>query len=241
MPVVELKGQPVAYRVRTSKRAKRLSVRYSLRDGLELVCPLELRLPDPESVLQQRSDWILSAMDKFSAANANHARREYREGEPFPFRGVSYRLKLEYRPSIKRIEVLLVDQQLVVSLPDPVAGAARAEIRLAIQGFYRRQAQDFLPQRATALAEKHGFKFARVRIKNQKTRWGSCSAKRNINLNMRLMMAPDDAIDYVIIHELCHLRELNHSPAFWALVESCCPDYRDWKNWFKQHGPTLIL
>jgi len=95
--------------------------------------------------------------------------------------------------------------------------------------------------RAEELAHKHGFKFARVRIKNQKTRWGSCSAKRNINLNMRLMMAPDGAIDYVIIHELCHLRELNHSAAFWALVESYCPEFRHWRAWFRQHGPSLIL
>ena len=87
----------------------------------------------------------------------------------------------------------------------------------------------------------YGFKYEKVRIKNQKTRWGSCSAKRNINLNLRLMMAPDEAIDYVIIHELCHLLELNHNPAFWALVESCCPKYAHWKAWFKQHGPRLIL
>ena len=87
----------------------------------------------------------------------------------------------------------------------------------------------------------HGFKYEKVRIKNQKTRWGSCSSKRNLNFNMRLMMAPDEAIDYVIIHELCHLRELNHTPAFWRLVEACCPNFRHWRDWFKKYGASLIL
>ena len=102
-------------------------------------------------------------------------------------------------------------------------------------------AAEYMPARVAELAAIHGFDYAVVRIKNQKTRWGSCSAKGNINLNLRLMMAPDPVIDYVIIHELCHLRELNHSLAFWALVESCCPDYRRWRNWLKQLGPCLIF
>ena len=87
----------------------------------------------------------------------------------------------------------------------------------------------------------YGFRYQNVRVKNQKTRWGSCSSKGNINLNLRLMMAPEPAIDYVIVHELCHLRVLNHSPAFWTLVESCFPDYRRWRAWFKEHGASLIL
>ena len=81
----------------------------------------------------------------------------------------------------------------------------------------------------------------KVRSQNQKSALGSCSAKRNINLNLRLMMAPDAAIDYVIIHELCHLRELNHNRAFWALVEFYCAEFRHWKAWFKEHGSRLIL
>ena len=200
-----------------------------------------MRQPDPEALLRERSAWVLSTIDKFRSAYNSKPKRDYRTGEPFLFRGASFRLKFESAPSPNQITVSLKDRQLVVALPEPAQNANCAEIRQAIERFYRVQAQDYLPKRTEELAHKHGFKFARVRIKNQKTRWGSCSAKRNINLNMRLMMAPDAAIDYVIIHELCHLRELNHSPAFWALVESYCPEFRHWRAWFRQHGPSLIL
>lgn len=241
MPSIKLNGLSIAYSVRISKRAKRISVRYSLRNGLEVVYPPGLQQPTPETLLLERSDWILSAIDRFSRTEARLPRREYREGEVFFYRGARYKLLLERSAPHSKICVRLTDDSLAVSLPEPLLSAKRGAIRKAIEDFYRQQAHRYLPKRLNELAETHGFEYERVRIKNQKTRWGSCSAKRNINLNLRLMMAPDGAIDYVIIHELCHLRELNHTPAFWAYVEARCPDYRHWKDWLRQHGPSLIL
>ena len=241
MPVIELNGQSVAYSVRKSKRAKRISIRYSLSHGLEVVYPPGLRQPGPAAILQERSGWIQSAIDRFSDAHAKLPRREYREGESFLFRGTCYKLMLRKDPSRKRISVQLSGGALALLLPDSAANDEIERIRSAIERFYRGQAQRYLPSRLRELAVMHGFEYEKVRVKNQKTRWGSCSVKRNINLNLRLMMAPDEAIDYVIIHELCHLRELNHNPAFWALVESYCPEFLHWKAWFKQHGPSLIL
>ncbi len=241
MPLVELRGKAIPYRVRTSKRAKRISVRYSQSAGLEVVYPSSLRAPEPETILQERADWILSAMDKLAAVNGSRPRREYRQGEAFLFRGAPYRLLLEYSPAPALIQARLTDDRLALTLPDTARHKTRDAIRQAVEAFYRQHARDYLPRRLDDLAARYGFKYAQLRIKNQKTRWGSCSAKGNINLNLRLMMAPDDAIDYVLIHELCHLRELNHSPAFWALVESVRPDYRHWKAWFKENGPCLIL
>lgn len=241
MPFIDLDGLRVSYSIRKSKRAKRVSLRYSMSAGLEVVYPAGLRQPDPELLLLERSAWVRKAMARIKDANANKRQREYRAGEDFLFRGDRYRLKLDSAPSLKRIKVGLADGHLVVASPEAAPPATDAEIRHAIESFYRAQAQRYLPQRVEELARAHGFNFERVRIKNQKTRWGSCSAKRNINLNLRLMMAPNEAIDYVIMHELCHLRELNHNPAFWTLVESYCPKFRHWKAWFKQHGPSLIL
>lgn len=241
MPSIKLKGRTIEYSVRNSKRAKRISVRYSLSSGLEVVYPPGLQQPTPKTLLLERSDWILSAIDKFSVAQANLPRREYRAGEVFFYRGASYKLLLERSASHSKICVRLDNGFLTVAVPDPLPRVESEPIREAVKSFYRREAQQYLPKRLGELAAMHGFEYEQVRIKNQKTRWGSCSIKRNINLNLRLMMAPEPAIDYVIIHELCHLREMNHTPAFWALVEARCPDYRHWKGWLRQHGPSLIL
>ncbi len=241
MPVIELEGKSIAYRVRTSQRAKRISVRYSLGGGLEVVYPPGLRQPSPVELLSERRDWVLSAIDRFSDDQAKLPPRQYREGESFLFRGASYQLRLERDQARKRTAIRLSDHAIKLLLPAPAPKDEGELIRKAVEDFYRGEAKRYLPPRVGELAKAHGFRYEKVRIKNQKTRWGSCSAKGNINLNLRLMMAPKAAIDYVIIHELCHLRVLNHSAAFWALVESCCPDFRHWKDWFKEQGPRLIL
>lgn len=79
----------------------------------------------------------------------------------------------------------------------------------------------------------------RICIRDQKTRWGSCSSKGTLSFNWKLYLAPPQCLDYVVVHELCHLVEMNHSPAFWQLVDSIMPDYRTWQNWLRENGHTL--
>lgn len=82
--------------------------------------------------------------------------------------------------------------------------------------------------------------YGRITIRNQKTRWGSCSSKGNLNFNCLLMLAPDEVVDYVVIHELCHLIEMNHSKAFWKQVEQMMPDYKKHSKWLKDHGNEIM-
>lgn len=102
------------------------------------------------------------------------------------------------------------------------------------------EALKVLPERVHIFAEKIGVTYGRITIRNQKTRWGSCSAKGNLNFNCLLMLTPKEVQDYVIVHELCHRKEMNHSPAFWKEVESILPDYKERRNWLKENGSALI-
>lgn len=241
MPTIDLGGTSVAYRIRVSKRAKRISLRYSQRDGLEVVYPLGITRPAPDDVLQEKAAWVLVTRKRFHEAEKRLPARTYETGEVFYILGQPYTLKLSPGPGNRQVAVERCGSSLVLLLPDGLDTAELAARRNAVEAFYRALAVNYLPARVSELAANHGFRFGRVRVKNQKTRWGSCSSKGNINLNLRLMMAPERAIDYVITHELCHLQVLNHSPAFWALVERCFPDYRHWRAWFKKHGASLIL
>ena len=99
----------------------------------------------------------------------------------------------------------------------------------------RAQAKAELPPRLAALAAQHGFQYKRVFIKNNRTNWGSCSSLGNINLNLRLVTLPQELQDYVMLHELCHLKYLNHSPQFHALLESVCPGHRALEKQIKQY------
>jgi len=102
------------------------------------------------------------------------------------------------------------------------------------------RAAESLPGRVAFFAERMGISYGRITIRSQRTRWGSCSAKGNLNFNCLLMLCPEEVQDYVVIHELCHRKQLNHSPAFWAEVEKVCPDYRIRRKWLKDNGSTLI-
>ncbi len=103
-----------------------------------------------------------------------------------------------------------------------------------------KQAKTIIPQRVECFAKIMGVKYNRISIKHQVTRWGSCSVKGNLNFNCLLMLCPPEVRDYVIVHELCHLKELNHSQKFWNEVARYCPDYKAHKLWLKVNGSELI-
>ena len=122
----------------------------------------------------------------------------------------------------------------LVRIPDPVT-----DLRPAIEGHLRRLAARELPPRVLELAARHGLTVRRITVRSQKSRWGSCSRRGTISLNWRLIQTPAFVSDYICLHELVHLRQMNHSPRFWREMERVCPDYRTAKRWLKEHSGLL--
>lgn len=102
------------------------------------------------------------------------------------------------------------------------------------------QAVEYIPRRVEYFAKKEGISYGRITIRNQKTRWGSCSSRGNLNFNCLLMLAPPEVIDYVVVHELCHRRQMNHQKAFWDEVEKILPEYKKSQEWLKKEGSILM-
>lgn len=154
------------------------------------------------------------------------------------------------RTSEKDIRRLLIDKRIWIitkyleaqrqqqSLP--VSNLTDTQ-RAALQKRYIDAAKDYFPKRVAYFSQFTGGSYNRITVRDQKTRWGSCSAKGTLSFNWRLMLAPPSIPDYVIVHELCHLTYMNHSAAFWKKVESVYPDYRTARKWLKDHGHELII
>ncbi len=115
--------------------------------------------------------------------------------------------------------------------PPPLSGKDRAR--------YIKIARDIFTRKTEYYARIMDVSYGRISIREQKTRWGSCSSKGNLNFNWRLILAPEEVLDYVVVHELAHRREMNHSRAFYAIVESILPDYRRARKWLREKGQTL--
>ena len=127
----------------------------------------------------------------------------------------------------KHLETIAARPQIPVLSPEQLRELAK-------------QAASWLPERVRYFAGMIGVTVGRICIRSQRTRWGSCSAKGNLNFNCLLMLCPEEIRDYVVIHELCHRKHLNHSVDFWSEVERYCPDYRIYRKWLKDNGAALI-
>jgi predicted metal-dependent hydrolase len=148
-------------------------------------------------------------------------------GSQFLFRGQPVTIQPDLPGQIR-----LGDQVLRI-------GGAVDDFRPVIEQHLRRLAARELPVRLEALAAQHGFVVRRVTVRSQRTRWGSCSRRGTISLNWRLIQTPESVRDYIILHELAHLRQMNHSSRFWQEVERLCPDYRTAERWLKQQRGWL--
>ncbi len=142
----------------------------------------------------------------------------------------------------EEIKISLDGNQILVQIPQELAfenPLVQSEIRKTLSKILRKQAKAYLPRRIDFLAEKYGFSFKRLRFSHTGTRWGSYSSNGTISLNIALMNLPHHLIDYVIIHELCHTRQMNHSSKFWQEVKKYCPDYKKCVQEIKQFSPSI--
>ncbi len=136
----------------------------------------------------------------------------------------------------EQISLHIDGERCILRLRD---GQDEAAVRQAIRQGLSRLALERIREQLEIYAPRLAVRYGRVTIRDQRSRWGSCSAKHNLNFNWKLIMAPPQVLEYVVIHELCHLIEFNHSARFWRLVESQMPEYEAWKKWLKLHGAEL--
>lgn len=208
---IEVKGQMVPYSIRRSGRAKYIQMRILPGTGLELILPKRASLKEGRRFIESRREWIASRLNLLVKPKA-----DYR------YLGRELHVIHRYQLFLPRHHVLLKKEKLFINSPEG-SGETTEEI---FEAFLKFKAKQFLVDRTRELASEHGFKIGRVTIRGQKTRWGSCSAKRSISLNYQLIKFRQELIDYVIIHELCHTRHMNHSKAFWNEVAKYTPDYK---------------
>lgn len=238
---ITLGDRRIPYQVIRSTRASTVRLRVSPGEGLTVVVPPGVHPREVPPLLQAKAAWVLKHWSKLQAAPASPASSELRSGDLLLYRGRTCPLKIHttpFHPAVGTLPLVRLGPGVIEIWTGP-AGAAG--LRQHLLAWYRREAQRIIPDRVAALASALGYRYGRITIRDQRTRWGSCSARGNLNFNWRLVMAPPEVLDYVSLHELCHLQELNHSPRFWRLVGRVCPQYQTYRLWLRQYGPHLTI
>jgi hypothetical protein len=224
---LKLAGRTIPYTIKPSSRARRARVVVGA-NGVELIVPARADLDAARAFLRAQANWVLRQMDKRDRITSAQT--------PLPdnvalWRGAAHPVRLIYADSASHVR--LIDDALIIVGRD--AGAAQ----IALTRWLQKQAATALTDAVAQHSASMGVRPARIALRDQQTRWGSCSTRKTISFNWRLIHAPPGVLDYVVVHELAHLTEFNHSRRFWELVETHCPDYRGHAAWLKSNGWRL--
>jgi predicted metal-dependent hydrolase len=225
---INLDGQIIPYTVSKSRSARYARLKISAEHGLSIILPQHYPASYAEEVIRGKQRWV-----KKKLATIQRSRQIYADTSHVQYLGHTLNIHT-YSTTHSHATAQLIDEELVVDLPE-----STSEVRPIVVAWLKSRAQSIIPP----LVEQHGqhmeTKYSTVRLRTARTRWGSCSPRGTLNFNWKLIMVPLEVIEYVIVHELCHLREMNHSPAFWKLVDQHCPNWRAHRRWLRLNESAL--
>ena len=230
----------IEFAVRRRRWRRTISLFVDPREGVYLRAPMRASIEELARLVREKAPWILKKQRGFRELKGFQPKREFVSGETFLYLG--RRLILKVVQAAGKRGVSLLDGHLLVSLEEKFPESKRAEkIRELLIGWYRWQAQSVFSERVQSYSEKTGIVPAGFRLGNANRRWGSCNGKGEICVTWQVVMAPMALVDYVIVHELCHLKHCNHSKRFWRLLGSIQPDYEKRRERLKREGPLYLF
>jgi predicted metal-dependent hydrolase len=223
-------GEAIPYQLERRQR-KTIGLRIT-PEGLVVWAPKRISQAELEKLLRSKARWIRGKLDTLLPATP----MSWQDGATLSYLGnpITLRVRRDTRSRAAEYEAGI----LYLALPVPEDEAAIAH---KVVQWYRKEAMTDFSRRLELLSARLGLPFSRLLLSNAQSRWGSCNSKGEIRLNWRLIQAPPAIIHYVVAHELAHLREMNHSARFWAVVESLCPDYRNAEKALKDWSVKLRL
>ena len=224
------------YTIRRSGRARRARIHVSA-EGVEVVVPNGLPLREVEPFVEEKRRWIERTLRRIREAEAEQPPPTLVDGGEVPYLGRPLALEVRVEPGRTRPHVAPRHDRLRVAVATPGPDA----LRDALERWYRRRAREEVEPRLDAAVARAGTSYSGLQIRGQRTRWASCSSTGAMSFNWRLLLAPEEILEYVVEHEVAHLEIHDHSERFWRLLATRCPDYKVHEAWLRRHGESLRL
>ncbi len=230
----------IEYTVIKTSRRKTIGITVSPDNKVSVIAPYSISDKDIESIVTRKTKWIKSKIKFNKQVKHPYKPKEYVSGESFSYLGRNYRLRIIHDGEDSGVRLIsgyfiidvgdIFDQQSISSI-----------VKLRLENWYKEKALTKFTERVKLYSKHINIKCTSINVKTFKIRWGSCTSTGNLTFNWKIIMAPISVIDYVVIHELCHLKYHNHSKAYWSLLERIIPNYRERKDWLRVNGSLLTL
>jgi predicted metal-dependent hydrolase len=225
----------VPYRIRRSDRARHARILVG-PDGVEVVVPQRFPMREVEPFVEEKRRWIERTLRRMRESELELGPPELEDGGEVPYLGERLLLRVRVergrvRPHVKRRGPVL----------SAAIGTEPGALRDALERWYRKRARAEVEPRLDQAVARAGTPYTTLQIRGQQTRWASCSSSGAMSFNWRLLLAPDEVLDYVVEHEVAHLDVPDHSDRFWDLLAERCPDYTEHERWLRKHGHALRL
>lgn len=232
----EYKSKIIEYQVIKSNRK---TVTISILPTKRVIVKTPQYLSDYEIVnmVKQNAKWINSKISDMPDYIEEKLENKYQDGDKLLYRGKDHTLKVIENHRIKKAKVEIISNEIVLTINKENSQA----IPGILEQWYKEKARELVYEKLNYYNTYINKKISTVRIKNQRKRWGSCSNLGNLNFNWRIIMMPDEMFDYIVVHEMCHLKHLNHSKDFWRTVQEILPDYKEREKWIKANGARLLM
>ncbi|KRF31952.1 M48 family metallopeptidase [Paenibacillus sp. Soil787] len=231
----------IDYSLTYGTKKKDITVSVDWVNGVGVNAPDNIEQGVIDRILHKKAPWILKKLYEFNEIKQLSIPKEYLSGEKFPYLGRQYRLKVNVS-NIRHATLSFHQGRFIAEIPMNWDESQRQQqLYELFRHWYITHGYIKIQERLRFYSAKMECSPSKLIVKDQQMRWGSCTKNGTININWKILMAPMAIVDYVIVHELAHMKQPDHSPAFWATVQSVLPDYESRKEWLRVHGATLTF
>lgn len=242
MPSIQYGTTTIDYQIIYKENKKDISILIEYQIGVTVVAPPHTNIEQIAAIIKKKAPAIHKQLRKLAEIKSEESSRQFKSGEKIPYLGRQYRLKVIKDDSLTDCSLHFYQGRFTAFVPTTFTDNDRIQsLNHLFKQWYITMGTKKLKQRLKLYENKLDLSPNQLTVKDQEKSWGTCTPSGNIYINWRIFTAPMRYVDYILVHELCHLKYMDHSDDFWHLISSLLPDYEDRKEWLRIHGPNLKL
>ena len=232
----------ISYSINKKSNLKNITIKVKYPDIITVSSPKSVNNEFIHDLVLSKGKWILNKLKEFKIKETKNPPILLIDGDLIPYLGNYYRLNVHKETNIIKCSLIFEEDKFIAKVPYNISSDKQyIELKKLLVNWYLTEGSKLIKERLSIYSKKLNLYPKSITLKEQKTSWGTCSSKGNIYINWKILLAPLDVIDYVLVHELCHLKHMNHSKEYWQLVSTIFPNYKEKRNYLKENSLKLNI